>query len=108
MNVGTVDIWSRSVRRLILALAILFAVGGIAAAQTYPAKRITVIVPFGPGSGTDGVARIVTQRLAEVLQTTIVVENRAGASGAIGAVADFFFAAGPGKPVYGYREGRRC
>nr|MBA2400211.1 tripartite tricarboxylate transporter substrate binding protein [Bradyrhizobium sp.] len=65
----------------------VLAVGDIATAQTYPAKRITVIVPFGPGSGTDGVARIVTQRLAEVLKTTIVVENRAGASGAIGAVA---------------------
>jgi tripartite-type tricarboxylate transporter receptor subunit TctC len=59
----------------------------IATAQTYPAKRITVIVPFGPGSGTDGVARIVTQRLSEVLKATIVVENRPGASGAIGAVA---------------------
>jgi tripartite-type tricarboxylate transporter receptor subunit TctC len=70
-----------------LAFAMFLAVGDIATAQTYPAKRITVIVPFGAGSGTDGVARIVTQRLAEVLQTTIVVENRAGASGAIGAVA---------------------
>ena len=65
----------------------LVAVGDIATAQTYPARRITVIVPFGAGSGTDGVARIVTQRLAEVLKTTIVVENRPGASGAIGAVA---------------------
>ena len=46
-----------------------------------------MIVPFGAGSGTDGVARVVTQRLAEVLKTTIVVENRPGASGAIGAVA---------------------
>jgi tripartite-type tricarboxylate transporter receptor subunit TctC len=80
-----VDISTRSVR--LLALATLFAVGDIATAQTYPAKRITVIVPFGAGSGTDGVARVVTQRLAEVLKTTIVVENRPGASGAIGTVA---------------------
>jgi tripartite-type tricarboxylate transporter receptor subunit TctC len=82
-----VDISTRSVRRILLALTTLFAVGDIATAQTYPARRITVIVPFGAGSGTDGVARVVTQRLAEVLKTTIVVENRPGASGAIGTVA---------------------
>jgi tripartite-type tricarboxylate transporter receptor subunit TctC len=70
-----------------LVLAMLVAAGGTATAQPYPAKRITVIVPFGAGSGTDGVARVVTQRLAEVLKATIVVENRAGASGAIGTVA---------------------
>lgn len=67
--------------------AMLVTACSLATAQTYPAKRITVIVPFGAGSGTDGVARVVTQRLAEVLKTTIVVENRPGASGAIGTVA---------------------
>ena len=80
-------IWNRPVRLIIAAIAALLAICTTATAQPYPNKRITVIVPFGAGSGTDGVARIVTQRLAEVLQTTIVVENRAGASGAIGAVA---------------------
>jgi tripartite-type tricarboxylate transporter receptor subunit TctC len=84
---STVDIWSRSVRHIVFGFAVLLAACSIATAETYPARRITVIVPFGPGSGTDGVARIVTQRLAEVLKTTIVVENRPGASGAIGAVA---------------------
>jgi tripartite-type tricarboxylate transporter receptor subunit TctC len=82
-----VDILSRSVRPIAVACAILLAACSCAAAQTYPAKRITVIVPFGAGSGTDGVARVVTQRLAEVLKATIVVENRPGASGAIGTVA---------------------
>lgn len=57
------------------------------AAQTYPARPITLIVPFGPGSGTDAVTRIVSQRLSEVLKTPIVVDNRAGANGAIGAAA---------------------
>ncbi|MBR1143166.1 tripartite tricarboxylate transporter substrate binding protein [Bradyrhizobium sp. AUGA SZCCT0431] len=84
---STVDIWSRSVRRTVLAFATLLAASSVATAETYPSRRITVIVPFGAGSGTDGVARVVTQRLAEVLKTTIVVENRPGASGAIGAVA---------------------
>lgn len=81
------DIWNRSVRSIALVFAMLLAAGSAATAQTYPAKRITVIVPFGAGSGTDGVARVVTQRLAEVLKATIVVENRAGASGAIGTTA---------------------
>ena len=74
-------------RPILLAFAILLAGCGLVKSETYPTRRITVIVPFGAGSGTDGVARIVTQRLAELLTTTIVVENRAGASGAIGAVA---------------------
>ena len=73
--------------RIVFVFAMLVVACSTATAQTYPAKRITVIVPFGAGSGTDGVARVVTQRLAEVLKTTIVVENRPGASGAIGAVA---------------------
>lgn len=74
-------------RRIVLAFITLAAVCGIATAETYPSRRIAVIVPFAAGSGTDSVARIVTQRLAERLGTTIVVENRPGASGAIGAVA---------------------
>lgn len=74
-------------RRIVLAFIALVAVGGIATAETYPSKRITVIVPFAAGSGTDSVARVVTQRLADKLGATIVVENRPGANGAIGAVA---------------------
>jgi len=74
-------------RRLALAVTLFVVTCGIATADTYPSRRITVIVPFGAGSGTDSVARIVTQPLAEKLKATIVVENRAGASGAIGAVA---------------------
>jgi tripartite-type tricarboxylate transporter receptor subunit TctC len=72
-----------------LALILLVAMGLCreAMADAYPEKRITVIVPFGAGSGTDSVARIVTQRLAETLKATIVVENRPGANGAIGAAA---------------------
>jgi tripartite-type tricarboxylate transporter receptor subunit TctC len=72
-------------RRIALAFALFLAGSSLAAAETYPSRRITVMVPFGAGSGTDGVARIITQRLAEVLKATIVVENRAGASGSIGA-----------------------
>ena len=73
--------------RIALAFAVFLATCSVSSADTYPSRRITVIVPFGAGSGTDGVARVVTQRLAEVLKTAVVIENRAGANGTIGATA---------------------
>jgi tripartite-type tricarboxylate transporter receptor subunit TctC len=54
-------------------------------AGTYPVKTIKLIVPFPPGAGTDAAARLVAQKLGESLPATIVIENRAGAGGAIGA-----------------------
>jgi tripartite-type tricarboxylate transporter receptor subunit TctC len=54
-------------------------------AQTAPLKPIRLVVPFPAGGGVDAVARIVAQRLATTLGTTITVENRGGASGTIGA-----------------------
>jgi len=56
-----------------------------AVAQTYPAKPVRIIVPFAPGGGVDLVARILAQRLTEGMKQTFFVENRAGASGMIGA-----------------------
>ena len=55
-------------------------------AQSYPSKPITFVVPFGPGSGSDLIARIVGQRLAAVLGQSVIVENKPGANGAIAAV----------------------
>ncbi len=52
----------------------------------YPAKQIRLIVPFPPGAGTDTVARFVAQKLGESMKATIVIDNRTGAGGAIGAV----------------------
>jgi tripartite-type tricarboxylate transporter receptor subunit TctC len=57
----------------------------IAQAPAYPAKVIRLIVPFPPGAGTDTVARFVAQRLGASMNATIVVDNRTGAGGAIGA-----------------------
>jgi len=72
--------------RFAFALAALgLAAGPAAVAQTYPAKPITLIVPFAAGSGTDGVARIVAQKLSERLKQQVLVENKAGASAQIGA-----------------------
>src|SRR3546814_5397880 len=54
-------------------------------AADYPSQAIRVIVPFAPGGSTDIVARIVTQRMSQELGQTMVVENKGGAGGAIGA-----------------------
>lgn len=51
----------------------------------WPDKPIRIIVPYPPGGGVDAVARTYAQRLGELLNTSVVVENKAGASGAIGA-----------------------
>src|SRR5688572_27357689 len=56
----------------------------IASAQTWPAKSVRVIVPFGPGGGADLTARPVSQKLSEALGQQFVVDNRGGAGGAIG------------------------
>ena len=55
------------------------------AQDAYPAKPIRLIVPFPPGAGTDSVARYVAQKLSESMKASIVIENKTGAGGAIGA-----------------------
>ncbi len=72
--------------RLVAALAVAALVPLAALAQdAYPAKPIRLVVPFPPGAGTDTVARFVAQKLAETTKASIVVENKTGAGGAIGA-----------------------
>ena len=56
-----------------------------ALAQGYPSRPVRIIVPFAAGSATDTVARIMGQHLAEALGQSFVIDNRAGANGAIGA-----------------------
>jgi tripartite-type tricarboxylate transporter receptor subunit TctC len=55
------------------------------AQDAYPARPVRLIVPFPPGAGTDAVARLVAQKMSERLKGSVVVENRTGAGGAIGA-----------------------
>lgn len=67
--------------------ALLGSLAGIPAnAQSYPSKPITIIVPFGPGSATDTITRVIAQPLGIVLKQTVVVENRPGANGALAAL----------------------
>ena len=70
-------------KRLVLALLCLVATA--AGAQTFPSKPLRIIVPFPAGATTDIIARLVGQRLQETMGQPIVVENRAGAGGQIGA-----------------------
>jgi len=72
--------------RYITALALLLA-GTLVHAQAYPTKPIRLIVPYPPGAGTDIIARTVGQKLGEVLGQQIVVDNRGGGGGVIGADA---------------------
>ena len=77
--------------RVILTLLIFAAAHTADAAQTesgaaaWPAKPLRFIVLFSPGSSTDTVARVVAQNLSEALGQQVVIDNRAGASGSIGA-----------------------
>ena len=68
-----------------VALAALLGFAAHAQAPAYPAKVIRLIVPFPPGAGTDTVARFVAQKLGQAMNATIIVDNRTGAGGAIGA-----------------------
>lgn len=79
----TENIMARSIARIVgSAAAVLFA--GAAAAQAYPSKPITLIVPFSPGASADGIARIVGRELSQALGQPVVVDNKPGAGGALG------------------------
>jgi tripartite-type tricarboxylate transporter receptor subunit TctC len=60
---------------------------GLAMAQKYPAKPITVIVPQAAGGANDTIARVVAQKLSEQLGQSVVIENRVGAGGNVGTAA---------------------
>jgi tripartite-type tricarboxylate transporter receptor subunit TctC len=72
-------------RRMFLASLLLAA--GLAHAQDYPNKPIRMIVPYPPGGGTDVVARVISAKLQEWYGQAVLVENRPGATGTIGADA---------------------
>lgn len=71
----------------IVAVAAFAALAGATVdlrAQEYPSRPIRMVVPFGPGTGSDVLGRVLAQKLGEQVGQTIVVDNRPGASGALG------------------------
>jgi tripartite-type tricarboxylate transporter receptor subunit TctC len=88
------DHWLRSglsaaVMRVIDAIAAVVACallgGNPAAAQSWPARPLTMVVPFAPGGGTDVLGRIIGRRLSEILAQQVIIENVGGAGGMVGS-----------------------
>src|SRR5689334_14941378 len=74
--------------RLSLALmASMLMQFGVASAQDYPNRSITLIVPYPPGGGVDAMARLVGEKLSAALGQQVVVDNRGGGGGNIGTRA---------------------
>ena len=70
---------------LCLLIALLVAVPGAAVAQAYPVKPVRVVVPYSPGGPLDDVMRVVGHRLTEMWGQPVLIDNRTGAGGSIGA-----------------------
>jgi tripartite-type tricarboxylate transporter receptor subunit TctC len=70
-----------------LVVAVLTAAAPAAHAQDYPSKPITIIVPYAPGSGMDSMSRVIAQELSERLKQPVVIDNKPGANGTLGAAA---------------------
>ena len=70
--------------RSVLAVA-LFALAATCVAQTYPAKPVHIVVPFAAGGGLDVTTREFGLKLSEIIHQPVVVENKVGAAGVLGA-----------------------
>src|SRR4051812_29241299 len=72
-------------RAVFLSALVLATIASAAVAQNYPVKAIHIVVPFPPGGGTDVIGRLFGQMLASRVGQQVVVDNRAGAGGRVGA-----------------------
>jgi tripartite-type tricarboxylate transporter receptor subunit TctC len=70
-------------RSVLLAAALVLALSGAGAAQDYPSRPITLVVPYAAGGGNDVMARIVAEKMSKSLGQQIVIENKGGAGGSI-------------------------
>jgi tripartite-type tricarboxylate transporter receptor subunit TctC len=89
MNLSTPSLSVPSLSRCLISLVLgLSAVySGAVSAQAYPSKPIKAIVPFAAGSATDQIARAFAAKMGEILEQPVVVENKAGVNGMLGADA---------------------
>ena len=77
-------------RRSMVALLVsapALATPALSQSQSFPSRPVRIIAPYPPGGGIDTVARLIAGPMSEVLGQSVVVENRAGAGGSIGAAA---------------------
>ncbi|MES2186750.1 MAG: tripartite tricarboxylate transporter substrate binding protein [Pseudomonadota bacterium] len=72
-------------RRTVISLAGIAATGAAQAADAWPARPIRIIVPYPPGGSSDIIARAISQPLSEALKQTVIVDNKPGANGNLGA-----------------------
>jgi tripartite-type tricarboxylate transporter receptor subunit TctC len=79
----------RHFRRQLILFSVLAALGvaPVVRAQDFPSKTITIVVPFSAGGGVDTVARLLAEKLRGSLKQNVIVDNKAGGSGMIGALA---------------------
>jgi tripartite-type tricarboxylate transporter receptor subunit TctC len=72
-------------KSIIAAFAAVLALTGAAAAQTFPDRALTMIIPFAAGGPTDVLGRVMAQKMGEILGQTVIVENVGGAGGMTGS-----------------------
>jgi tripartite-type tricarboxylate transporter receptor subunit TctC len=70
--------------RLAVALAVILAFAPPVAAQTYPSRTITIVVPFPAGGSTDAIGRILSEHMQASLGQSVIIENAGGAGGSVG------------------------
>lgn len=76
---------NRFFRLLVALAAAALAIPGAVFAQAFPSKLVTLVVPYAPGGGHDAMARLVAEHLGKRLGQSVIVENKAGGNGMIGA-----------------------
>jgi len=86
---GSAPIMSSWIKSVCVAAALLGVSGAIgsARAQNYPARAITLVIPFAPGGSTSIVGRAIADKMSELLGEKVVVDNRPGAGGTVGTKA---------------------
>ena len=89
MNLPTPSLSVPSVSRCLISLVLGFSAvfSGAVSAQAYPSKPIKAVVPFAAGSATDQIARAFAAKMGEILEQPVVVDNKAGVNGMLGADA---------------------